>query len=92
MSGAEPEMAARVEVNGLLLRPPGYGSVVGIPSGVAFLAYVAVAAYGSHGAALLAAVASGLVTLVLVWAIRVAMLSKIRQEMYADTVVIRDRR
>jgi hypothetical protein len=92
MNGAGHGAEGRLEVNGLMLRPPGYGSVVGIPSVAACVAYVIVGAYGSHGSALLAAVVAGLVTLVLMWILRVAMLSRIRQEMYADTVVVRERR
>lgn len=92
MSGAEHESAERLEINGIEVRPPGPGAVVGIPSTVASLAYIVVAAYGSHAAGVLAAVAAGLLTLGLVWILRVAMLSRLRQQMYADTVVIRERR
>ncbi|MBM4108895.1 MAG: hypothetical protein FJ255_08830 [Phycisphaerae bacterium] len=92
MSGHAQGPIERIEVNGLSLRPPGLGSVVGIPSTMAALAYIGVAAIGAQAAALLAALVVGLGTLVGMWLLRVAMVSKIRHEMYSDTVVVRERR
>lgn len=92
MSGHEQESTEQLEISGLTVRPPGYGSVVGVPCTVAALAYIAVAAFGTQTAALLAAFVAGIGTLVGVWMARVAMLSKIRHDMYSDTVVIRERR